>query len=137
MKTRHIFSRPLIECVLLAPNAALRWVAITVVMAPLLAPMPSEARPDPLDANAPVPPLSRQSSLSTPLPLGEAAVGSWRDANDTVNRIGGWRAYAREAPRSPASSTLQAPVPAAPQNAQPAAPMRSPSETASPPHGRH
>ena len=107
MKTRHIFSRPLIECVLLAPNAALRWVAMTVVMAPLLAPMPSEARPDPLDAN------------------------------DTVNRIGGWRSYAREAPRSPAGSAPQAPVPAAPQSAQPAAPMRSPSETASPPHGRH
>lgn len=27
----------------------------------------------------------------------EQAVGSWREANDTVGRIGGWRAYAREA----------------------------------------
>lgn len=27
----------------------------------------------------------------------EQAVGSWRDANDEVGRIGGWRAYAREA----------------------------------------
>lgn len=24
-------------------------------------------------------------------------VGSWREANDTVGRVGGWRAYAREA----------------------------------------
>lgn len=30
-------------------------------------------------------------------------VGSWRDANDTVGRIGGWRAYAKEA-RQPASA---------------------------------
>ena len=27
----------------------------------------------------------------------EQAVVSWREANDTVGRIGGWRAYAREA----------------------------------------
>lgn len=27
----------------------------------------------------------------------EQAVGSWRDANDEVGRIGGWRAYAKEA----------------------------------------
>lgn len=27
----------------------------------------------------------------------EQAVGSWREANDNVGRIGGWRAYAREA----------------------------------------
>lgn len=27
----------------------------------------------------------------------EQAVGSWREANDEVGRIGGWRAYAREA----------------------------------------
>lgn len=27
----------------------------------------------------------------------EQPVGSWRDANDEVGRIGGWRAYAREA----------------------------------------
>jgi len=36
-----------------------------------------------------------------PAPIG------WRDANDTVTRIGGWRAYAREAaePSAPAAST--------------------------------
>lgn len=27
----------------------------------------------------------------------EQAVGSWREANDEVGRIGGWRAYAKEA----------------------------------------
>lgn len=32
-------------------------------------------------------------------------VGSWREANDTVGRVGGWRAYAREAEgKGPAES---------------------------------
>jgi len=130
MNIRQTFVRSTLERALLAPHVALRWAALAAVVVPLLAPMPSQARPDPLDPNAPVPPLSRQSSLSSPLPLGETAVGSWRDANDTVNRIGGWRAYAREAPRSPVSAPPQAPVPAAPNSAQP--PVSVP-----PPHGRH
>jgi hypothetical protein len=43
-------------------------------------------------------------------------VGSWREANDTVNRIGGWRAYAREAkqPQSPPPATTGTPAPMAP-----------------------
>lgn len=46
-------------------------------------------------------------------------VGPWREANDTVGRIGGWRAYAREArepaQRSPAPSSAgtQTPAPVA------------------------
>lgn len=62
------------------------------------------ARPDPLDAQARVPALVYRSSLVlAPLPGADKPV-PWRDANDTVGRIGGWRAYAREA---------QAPEPAA------------------------
>lgn len=30
-------------------------------------------------------------------PFADQPVGSWRDANATVGRVGGWRAYAREA----------------------------------------
>ena len=41
-------------------------------------------------------------------------VRSWRDTNDTVGRIGGWRAYAREARSGDAR-------PAAGTNASPAA----------------
>ena len=41
-------------------------------------------------------------------------VGPWIDANDTVGRIGGWRAYAREAgeadARGPAPAGAPAPV---------------------------
>ena len=40
-------------------------------------------------------------------PLAEAPVGSWKEANERVNRIGGWRAYAREAAQ-PASAPASA-----------------------------
>ena len=55
------------------------------------------ARPDPLDAKASVPALRYESSLSTHRSGGIDKPVSWRDANDTVTRIGGWRVYAREA----------------------------------------
>lgn len=82
-------------------------------------PVASPVRPDPLDAKAEVAPVTYTSPLSRYRPAGDVKVGSWRAANDTVTRIGGWRAYTREAhqpeavpavrPAAPAS----APVPAA------------------------
>lgn len=39
----------------------------------------------------------------------EEKTGSWRVANDTVERIGGWRAYAKEA-QQPDSTTPAAPA---------------------------
>ena len=47
-------------------------------------------------------PSSFRSALEGYQPYAEQPVGSWRDANDTVGRIGGWRAYAREAAASAA-----------------------------------
>ncbi len=69
-------------------------------------------RPDPADGQASVPPLIYRSAMPKSAPPAEAPVGSWPKANDTVWRIGGWRAYAREAARA------NAPAPA---NASPAA----------------
>jgi hypothetical protein len=60
-------------------------------------------RPDPLDPKSAVPALSYESSLSRYRRLSDDKAVSWRDANDTVGRIGGWRAYAREA-QAPAAS---------------------------------
>ena len=37
------------------------------------------------------------SPFSDYRPLGEDKNTAWKDANDTVGKIGGWRAYAREA----------------------------------------
>lgn len=41
--------------------------------------------------------LSYTSPLNGYLAYADQPVQSWREANDTVGRIGGWRTYAREA----------------------------------------
>lgn len=55
------------------------------------------AGPDPADANTVTPPTTYQSPFADYRPLGEDKNTPWKDANDTVGKIGGWRAYAREA----------------------------------------
>ena len=60
---------------------------------------------DPLDARAPVPPAVYRSTLSEYRRLGDDKPVTWREANGTVGRIGGWRAYAREASESAAAAS--------------------------------
>lgn len=86
---------------------------------PAAAPAPA-ARPDPpdpLDPDAPVPAPALPRALSDYRPLRDDPALSWREANDTVGRIGGWRAYLREAhrPETPAAAASQA----RPQQARP------------------
>ena len=57
----------------------------------------SSAPPDPADAKASVPLVQYQSPLREYRPFGDNNNTAWKDANDTVGKIGGWRAYAREA----------------------------------------
>lgn len=65
-------------------------------------------RPDPTDAQADVPPVVHRPAIAKAAPPAEVPVGSWSQANDTVWRIGGWRAYAREAAApSPAPAASQ------------------------------
>ena len=86
--------------------AALLFVAALTTAAICAA----EPRPDPLDATAPVPTLKFSSSLSSFRAFGDDKPVAWKEANDTTARIGGWRAYAREARApAPAAST---PMPA-------------------------
>jgi hypothetical protein len=98
----------------------------------MLLPMAAQAqnaqRPDPLDAKAPVAPLIYRSAFSGFKPLAsDAPPLSWREANDAVERIGGWRAYAREASApAPAASVPGASAPAA---SPPAAPASAPRAT--------
>ena len=72
-------------------------------------------RADPLDAKATVPAATYASPLAGYRRLGDDKRVSWKDANETVNRIGGWRAYAREAQQpdtagsAPAAGTAPAP----------------------------
>ena len=86
----HSISRRLAPCALPAAllSAAVTAQAQTSARA---------VRPDPLDPKASVPALAYESSFSQYRRLGDEKPVSWREANDTVARIGGWRVYAREA----------------------------------------
>ena len=109
------------------PCAVQSALLVALMLAALTAqarPADKAARPDPLDAQASVPALSYESSFARYRLLGDEKPVSWRDANDTVTRIGGWRVYAREAqqadpaPAAPAASASPAapPAPAAATN---------------------
>jgi len=95
--------RPSLPAILLATSTA-------VVTAPAAAQFAAQSgaqsaaqsevghpKADPLDASAAVPPVRVRSSFAGYHGLADEKVGSWREANDTVGRIGGWKAYAREA----------------------------------------
>ena len=58
---------------------------------------PISAKPDPQDAKASVPRVIYKSSLASYRLLSDEKVRSWKETNDIVGRIGGWRAYAKEA----------------------------------------
>jgi hypothetical protein len=56
-----------------------------------------------------------KSSFSEYVPYSEQSIESWREANDRVGEIGGWRAYAKEAQQArsqakPDTQMLQAPM---------------------------
>ena len=118
--------------VLLASAVAAQTAAPT---APAPRATPSAARPDPLDARSAVPPAQHRSALASYRPALDVPVGSWKDANDTVTRIGGWRTYLREAaqPEPAAASQPAAPAAAAVPAAQPA----PPAQPARPAAGHH
>lgn len=70
-------------------------------------------------------PLQFDSVLSRYKPMTDQKLGSWRDANDTVTRIGGWRTYLKESqqpdavapvPALTAPATSATPKPPAPVN---------------------
>ena len=76
-------------------------------------------RADPLDPQARVPATTHSSPLSGYRRLVDDKRVDWKQANEAVNRIGGWRAYAREAQQpdpaasAPAGRTTPAPAPGA------------------------
>jgi hypothetical protein len=73
--------------------------------------------------------LSYRSALEAYQSFSDEKLGSWRDANDNVGRIGGWREYAREAQGGTAGS----PIGEGTGGAKPVAPTQS--RSASPPQG--
>ena len=94
-----------------AVHSALLAATLLATLAAQAQPAAKTARPDPLDPKASVPALSYVSSFSQYRLLGDEKPVSWRDANDTVTRIGGWRVYAREAQQADPAPAAPAAVP--------------------------
>lgn len=114
-------------------------LAVASLLATLTAqaqPAAKTARPDPLDPKASVPALSYESSFSQYRRLVDEKPVSWRDANDTVTRIGGWRVYAREAQQpNPAPAAKPADATSAAKPSDPGVP--TPAKPMPPGHGGH
>lgn len=101
--------------------AALAVAAGTVLAAAAAAPPPPPAsapsgRTDPSDPAATVPPLRFRSALQDYQRWADPPAVDWRTHNETAARIGGWRAYLREAtaPEPAASAASAASAPAMP-----------------------
>ena len=125
----HSLSRsfPIGRC--LTPNARQAACTAACLAALLTASLAAHAQPpahapasaakaraaDPLDPKVSVPTLSYRSSFTPNRSLEDGKPIAWREANDTVTRIGGWRVYAREAqqPDPAATANPAAPAPAA------------------------
>ena len=124
-----------------------RAVHAAVLAASLLATLTAQAqlaakaaKPDPLDPKTEVPALRYESPFAQYRRLGDEKPVSWRDANDNVTRIGGWRVYAREAQQpdpAPGAKPGDAAPATKPADASPAA---KPNDSAKPMpagHGGH
>ena len=90
-----------------------RWLVLIPVWAACAVSaqtVPAPAAPAPAAHTTPVP-LSFHSALEAYQPFTDAKPIPWREANDTVGRIGGWQAYAREAQQAPSPPDAAQPVP--------------------------
>ena len=103
------------------PCAQTSLLVTLLLAAQAQAQSPTTTRPDPLDPTAQVPAVRYVSPFVQLRRAGDDQPLAWREANDAVARIGGWRVYAREA---------QQPDPATAQS--PAAPAQAPAATAAP-----
>ena len=72
-------------------RSLLPWLCVLAAGAALAAPAEKN------QVNPPPTKLQYTSALNSYQGYTDQAVQSWREANDRVGRIGGWRAYAKEA----------------------------------------
>lgn len=80
-------------------------------------PLSKTAASDPTRAEGAPAPLAYRSPFEGYRPHRDIAPGPWRAMNDEVARIGGWKAYAREAheaaqPNPPGGGKASSPAPA-------------------------
>lgn len=81
--------------------------------------------------------LEYRSTLDNYQRFTDEKVRSWKESNDTVGRIGGWREYARQS-REPAAPSPAGTKPAGPTTpASPAAPAAAPEGGRTTPHSGH
>lgn len=78
---------------MLQPMPAL-WLAVSSGLLTLTASAQTPAAPGTQSQPAPG---EYRSALQGYQPYSEAQLVPWKEANDTVGKIGGWRAYAKEA----------------------------------------
>ena len=98
----------------------------------------SNLRLDPLNPKASIPPQVHASAFTQYRRLADTPVGSWRDANDTVTRIGGWRVYARDAAKQALPAASMAAGSASAPGMKPAEPAQAvPVPGAKDPHAGH
>jgi len=90
------------------------------------------ALPAPTTAQAAPATLPYPSALQGYQPFADEKVRPWKESNTTVEKIGGWRAYAKEV-AEPEAKGSQTPA------ASPAAPPKTPAAPADPHagHGKH
>ena len=98
-------------------SAARPWLAVALAGLPMAALAQAGTGPAPAPAPAPaLVELEYRSTFEGYRPFTDQEVAPWRESNETVGRIGGWRAYAREAQGKPAEAGQPAPA-AAPSGA--------------------
>lgn len=111
------------------PRAALWASAAILAGAPALAQNNDRPPPrSPLDAKADVPSLRYRSPFTAYQSITNEKPRSWKEVNDNVERVGGWREYLKEAQQGDAPSppaTRQTPAqgePTQPSQGEPAKP---------------
>ena len=94
-------------------NLFLRAAGLPLVAALLAGPLAAQPV-QPAAAPASAPQLPAKPALEGYQPFDDGQPVPWKQANDTVGRIGGWKAYAREAQGQPAAPPAAPAAPADP-----------------------
>ena len=93
-------------------NTLCHWWARAVLIASVASAQAQSGRAagGPQDPAADVPRIEYRSAFAQYRRYAEQpSPAAWRDTSETVNRIGGWRSYAREATEAPPSNAPAAP----------------------------
>lgn len=98
------------------PLAAIAAATACISAQAQVPPPPADAR-SAADSPAAERPVNFKSTLRSYRGFADEPVGPWREANETVQRIGGWQAYGRES-----REALRAPAPPPQRPASPPSP---------------